>query len=415
MFTVTDAVDALAISQSEAETICGFITFKTLDINDVTTTDFYQLCSPPLDTTDSNSDGLFDSPAVYEIVDSLSGGDDVTGDYSLTAVSHGTGIIIDGAINYLPSADSDPQTWLNAFNYPFDVDASRTSNTHAITIPRGLFREFDIAVPAGDASTDDDTGLTFPVWVSKLQYISATSTVRWYFSTYNVTDTESGGSPSTEPVEFCYLDILSTSQPGDIIKIIPSQNLLLVEGTDAALWEQHFGRGHVVLSNVWLDLENEISDFYDAMASIAETPQITTFNASNTRISSFGLSRVPKYVPTIGQSRALKGSGERLGAKSPSDDNRFVTESDQGLGSKVDLDALYTPHAAINRFGYTGTLCHKLIKLEVDGTKVGTDANYYDTYILPRIVKLLGRSPIFGDIWFTGTRFMTFGNDSWIG
>lgn len=416
MTTVTDVVDQDAISTAEADTICGFITFRTLDIESVSVVDFYDLLAPPTDTTDADSDGYFDTPALYEVVDSVSGGINVTEDWNLTAVSHGTGLLTDGAVNPLPAADSDPQAWLNAFNFPFDVEANRTSSVHAIIIPKGLFREFDISVPAGDAPADDTTGLTFPVWVSKLQYISATSTIRWYFSTYNVTDDATGGSPSTEPVEFCYMDVLASNQPGDIISIIPSDNLELESGTNAAIWGQHFGRGHAVLSSVWENVDDVITDFFTDMGGIAENPQVTEFSQSSTRIGSFGLSRVPKYVPTIGQSQALRGSGSRQTAGTdPSDDNRYVTEDDQGLGDRVDLDATYTPHVAISRYGYKGTLCHKLIRLDLDGKKTGSDTTYYDTYVLPRLTALLGRAPVFGDVWFNGQRFMTYSGDAWVG
>jgi len=53
-----------------------------------------------------------------------------------------------------------------------------------------------------------------------------------------------------------------------------------------------------------------------------------------------------------------------------------------------------------------------MVRLIVNAS--GTDHDY-DTDVLPRLRILLGRNPIFGDIWYDGTRFKTYNGDSWIG
>ena len=102
---------------------------------------------------------------------------------------------------------------------------------------------------------------------------------------------------------------------------------------------------------------------------------------------------------------------------SPSYDNRFVCEQDQGLGNQVDLEAVpgVVPNAAIDRYGFSGSLTHKIIKLVVDADQLGNDSTFYDTQLLPRLRALLGRDPQFGDFWYNGTRLMFNNGDSWQG
>lgn len=408
--------DNTAISPSESETVAGFITFRTLDNELLANQTFFDLLAPPDDTTDSNADGFFDDPAVYEIVDTVAGGASITDDFGTTALNHGTGVLSDNAWNAIPELDSDIQSWIVAFNFPFDAEASRTS-ANSIEIPAGLFREFDITAPAGDNPTADTSGLFFPVYVSRIERRDDSSTqLRFYFATYNVTDEESDGAPSTTPVEFAVLDLSTSMIPGDIVEITPIENLKLETGTDGDNFGQHFGRGHVVLSSLWGGTTTEVADFFEAFDSIATDPADTSFSAGATRISAFGISRVPKYIPTIGQSRALNGSTSRLDPPiHPDFDNRYVTEQDQGLGQRIDLEAEagITANANIERYGYSGSLCHRAIKMVVDAGNLGNDSSYYDTHILPRLTILLGRAPAFGDIWFNGTRFMFYNGDSW--
>lgn len=409
----TTVEEAVSINPGEEETVAGFIIFKTMDTTTQSVQDFLDLLEPPTDETDANSDGNFDNPAIYEISDSSPGGPTASDDISLLAISHGTGLLTNSAWNAIPQLDSDIQSWLTSFNYPFDADANRTSST-GIVIPSGLFREFDLTVPAGDQPTGDTSGTFFPVWISRIEKIGTSSTLRFYFATYNVTDAASGGSPSTTAIEFASLDLLQTMTPGMIVEIVPIENLQLEPGVDE--YEQHFGRGHVVLSSLWDGTASDVSDFFDGFDVIVDNPQDTEFTRSSTRLCSFGLSRVPKYTPTVGQSRALQGStSRRTTAIPPSYDNRFVTEQDQGLGNQVDLESTIEPHAALDRYGYAGSLCHKQIKLVVDAELLGSDPTFYDTHVLPRLQVLLGRDPVFGDWWFNGSRNMFYNGDTWMG
>jgi len=407
--------ESVHLDTSEIETVTGFVTFKTLDTSDSTVQNFLNLLEPPDNLADLDSDGLYDEPSIYELIDAVP--NDPSGDFSGTSVSHGSGIFGVSAFNAIPALDSDIQSWINAFNYPFDASANRTS-TAGIVIPLGLFREFDIAVPAGDEPTGDTSGNFFPVWISRIERIGSTSNqLRFYFATYNVTDAATGGTPSTEPVEFATLDLTRDMTGGEIVDIVPLNNLQLHEGSDADQWGQHLGRGHAVLSSVWGGTSSDINDFFDEFALITDNPADTVYSKSATRLSSFGLSRVPKYTPTIGQAQALLGSSARLDSPAhPSNNNRYVTESDQGLGNAIDLEAQagITPHIAIERTGYTGALCHRAVKLIIDSTKVGTDeAGHYENEVLPRLRILFGRDPLFGDMWHNGTRVLLFNGDTW--
>lgn len=410
--------ETVVIDPGESETVTGFVTFRTLDTNDELVADFLNLLLPPGNMTDSDSNGLYDSPSTYEIVDTIPGGTNVTDDFSELALSHGTGLLTDSAWNAIPQLDNDNQSWLVSFNYPFDAKASRTS-TDGIVIPAGLFREFDIVAPAGDNPTGDSSGTFFPVWVSRIERIGTGSNeLRFFFSTYNVTDSEIGGSPSTSAIEFATLDLVRGYQDGEIVEIVPSENLKLITGGSATNFGQHFGRGHVVLSTLWNKLTSDIDNFFDSFDSIINSPIDTEFSKSSTRISSFGISRVPKYVPTVGESRALAGSTARLSNPIyPSDANRYITEQDQGLGNQVDLEAVsgITPNASIDKYGYTGALAHRCVKLTVAADSLGDNPATYNNDVLPRLRVLLGRDPKFGDFWYNGTRLMFYNGDSWQG
>lgn len=403
----------VVVGPTEFETFAGQFTLKTLNQEELAVKELYTAVAP-LNTTDSNNDGLYDSPSSYEIVDAILS--DPSGSYSQSVVSHGSGLFADNLLNKIPNLDSDSQAWLNSFNYPFGSSANLTS-ADSITIPVGLFQEFNITAPAGDASASDISGTTYPVWISRIERLDLASTqLRLWFATYNVTDASVGGTPSTETVEFATLDLVSSMQSGQIVKISPASGLLLKTGSD---WGQHFGRGHVVLSGKWDGTTSEVSDFFRAFVGIVQTPADTSFNKTSTRLSSFGVSRVPKYVPTIGQSNAMLGSTSRRSTPIyPSKDNRFVTESDQGIGDKIDLEAQsgISPVEGIDRYGYTGGLCRKLVHMVIDATKQPTGANnFYETKILPRLVVLLGRQPIFGDEWYDGTRFKRYNGTAWVG
>lgn len=418
LYPVPSTEETNYIPVGEAATVGGFILFKTLDVNLSSTQDFYNLLEPPLNTTDSNADGIYDYPAIYEIADMVAGGASVTDDIFTSTLSHGSGLLTDSAWNAIPELNSDVQSWITAFNYPFDSEVNLRSGDN-IAIPKGIFREFNLTVPAGDQPTGDTTGTFYPVWISKIRRVDTLSNhIRIYFATYNVTDPESGGSPSTASIEFATLDLLRTYSSGEIIEIVPIDNLQLKVSTNTQA-QQHFGRGHVVLSSLWDNVTTDIATFFNSFLALVPSPNADTpYSLSSTRISSFGLSRVPKYVPTIGQSRALLGSTtRRLTPIDPSYDNRYVCEQDQGLGNSLDLEsqAGITPNAAIDRYGSTGALVHRIVRLVIDATQLGTDPAFYDTHVAPRLRILLGRDPAFGDFWYNGTRLMFFNGDSWQG
>lgn len=398
--------ESIVIDQGEAETVAGNLIFRTLDTELEANQSFFDLVAP-VDLTDLNNDGYYDNPAVYEIVDSVAGGGSITGDYSLSVLSHGTGLLTDSAWNLIPELDSDIQSWIASFNYPFDSEANRRSED-GIVIPSGLFREFNIVAPASDEPDSSSDGRSYPVWISRIQRVSSTSNqLRFYFATYAVTEI-----PSTVPVEFATLDLFSSYVAGQIVEITPYDNLFMKVGVDAASWQQGFGRGHVVLSSLWGTTTTEVADFFDAFDSLISVEFDTIYPKASTRISSFGANRVPKYIPTYGQSQALVGS-----SGTPSDANRYITEADQGTGDTVDLEAQpgISSNSAIDRYGYTGALAHRVVKLIINSTNLGDSANFYDTHILPRLRILLGRDPIFGDFWYNGTRLMFFNGDTWQG
>ncbi len=405
---VTSDEESVAINPGESETVAGFLIFRTLDLDLEETMNFLNILDPPSDTT-IGSDGFYINPTEYEVANSISGGPTIINDFSIFSMSHGTGLLTDSAWSSIPQLDSDTQSWLISFNYPFDANANRVSGDN-ITIPGGLFKEFSITAPAGDRPSDDNSGLTYPVWLSRIEKTD-TNQLRFYFATYNITD----NSPSTVAIEFATLDLSRTMVHNEIVDIIPASNLLLQDGSE---FGQHFGRGHVVLSSLWEHITNDVNNFFDAFDLIPVTPADTEFSISSTRISSFGVSRVPKYIPTIGQSHALRGSTSRRTTQiSPSNDNRYVTELDQGLGNQVDLESRpgITPHSAIDRYGHAGSLNHRIVRLVVDATAVGDSPTFYNDHVLPRLRALLGRDPQFGDFWFNGTRLLFMNGDSWQG
>jgi hypothetical protein len=158
-------------------------------------------------------------------------------------------------------------------------------------------------------------------------------------------------------------------------------------------------------------------DFFNSMSALGSVVN-TIFTVSSTRISSFGLNRSPKNIPTNGQNSALAGSvgiGRRNVPLNPNNTNRFVTELDEGLGEQIDLNQRdgILPNVAIDRIGFTGTRIHKLIYLGIDHDLVADDDNFYNNHVLPRLVILLGREPIFGDEWYDGRVFAKYNGNSW--
>jgi hypothetical protein len=404
----TSADESVVVPQGESETIDGFITFRTLDLTDSTVTSFLDVVEPPTDTT-TGPGGLFITPNVIQVLDSVAGGSGVTDDFNLVSVSHGTGLLTLSATNPIPPIDATVESWLNTFNYPFDVNATLQSSTvTSVTIPTGLFREFNMVVPASDVPTGDSSGNYFPVYLSRIERSDTTSdTLVFYFATYNVE------TPSIVPIEFATLTLERTFTAGQVVSIVPSDDLWVNEDGDE--WLQGFGEGHVVLSDLWGSTSSTVSDFFDAFVPLIGSPAEAVFTQETTRVSSFGLTRLPKYTPTAGQAAALRGT--RAGTSDPSATNRYVVEGDQGTGDQVDfathasLAADKREHPDIERFGYTGSLAHRIVRLSVNagGNLV------YTTDILPRLRILLGRDPQFGDFWYDGTRLKFFNGSTWQG
>jgi hypothetical protein len=340
----------------------------------------------------------------------------------MNPVAHGAGMLVDSAYNSVPDLASSISNWVQAFNYPFRYSANRRSFTVTsqgpVYIPIGMFNEFNITAPAGDEPTGDDSGENYPVWISRIKRGTLTSddptnnTITMFFATYNVTD----DAPSTAPVEFGYLTLSRNSAGGDVVKITPINNLMDVQGANSEFFNQQFGRGHVVLSAKWLGAREEIEEFFDMFGYIIGDDDIS-FLKDSTILSSYGISRIPKYTPTLGQSQALSGTAARRDDPvHPSDTNRYVTEADDGFGDRIDLidDLEFEVNPDIERFGYSNSLVRKAVVLVVNSS--GTH-HEYERDILPRLRCLLGRDPQMFDLWFDGNRFKTYDaiSGSWIG
>jgi hypothetical protein len=120
----------------------------------------------------------------------------------------------------------------------------------------------------------------------------------------------------------------------------------------------------------------------------------------------------------MGMNHAMYGStgvGRWTTPVTPSENNRFVCERDQGLGNTVDLEAQVgiSPQSSIQRYGYSGSLCHKIVKMVLLADEIPADPNFYENQILPRLTVLLGRAPVFGDQWYNGTRLIFWNGDTW--
>lgn len=394
--------EPLVLPQSESETIGGFITFRTLPTGDAGVQAFLNVLAPTMPDTDSN--GVYLSPTIVELNDSLPGGAGVTNGFDFVAVSHGSGLLTLSATNPIPSIDSTVTTWINTFNYPFDSTATlQASSATGVVIPTGLFKEFNILAPASDEPTGDVSGNYFPVYVNRIERLDPTAdNLRFYFATFNV------DSPSIVPVEFATLDISRTMAAGRIVPINPNKTLFPTKADDSN-WQQGFGQGHVVLSDLW-SMGSTVSDFFDSFQSIIDDPAQAIFTKEATRISSYGVSRASKNSPTSGQAAALRGS--KAGISDPSSANRFVVEGDQGKGTQVDLVGLHGENPDIERYGWAGSLTHRVVSLVMNS---GGDDHDYDTDVLPRLRSLYGRDPGFGDFWWDGTRLKFHNGDTWVG
>jgi hypothetical protein len=186
---------------------------------------------------------------------------------------------------------------------------------------------------------------------------------------------------------------------GTIVAIQPIENLFPSQAGDTD-WMQGFGKGHVKLSVKWGATSSEVDTFFDAIAAVTDDPPEILFTKAVTRLSPWGVNRIPEYTPTVGQAMALHGS---LGdTEPPSGTNPFVVAMDQGGGDVVDLDSMsgISPNADIESTGRAGGLVHRIVVLVVDSAGTNHD---YDNDILPRLQVLLGRDPDWFDFWFDGT------------
>jgi len=409
---VSSDEETVVIDAGELETIGGQVVFRTLDTTDSSYNVFLKALAPPSNTSDSNGDGIYDSPAVYEMKATPPGGITQPDDFLAGSLNHGTGILVSSAVNSVPSTDSDFNTWLSSNNYPFRIGATRTS-IQGITIPSALFREFSIVAPAFDEETGDTSLQNHPVYVSRIERLDDLATqLKFYFTTHTITP---DGTP--DEVEFATLTLHKDWAAGRIVNIEPNDDLLSQTGSDQINFRQGFGMGHVVLSTVWGSSSDEVDNFFESFLAILDVSASTTYVKSSSILSSYGICRVPAYTPTKGQWEALSGSSARRDTPlNPSDSNRFITESDEGLGDAVDFRTLagfpddLRENEDFEPIAYKATSIHKLVKLVINSDG---DNHDYNTDILPRLRCLFGRDPVFGDEWYNGTYFMRYNGDAW--
>lgn len=388
------------IATAESETIGGTIVFKTADTTESEVSSFLDLAIPT---------------GTYDIADSVGGTID---SFDLGSVPNGTGMLTSSAYNSIPDLGSDPANWIAAFNYPFDINVgSMPSDDSTVVLYSGMFSDFNITVPASDRPTGDVTAEFFPVWMSKIVKTSdSPATLVLTFSTFSI------DQPGT-PVEFAEMTLADSGSyvAGQIVEITPKNHLFTLKSSADTSWYQEFGRGHAQLSHAWGPSGGGFTAFFTQFPSIGSFTTEWSFSVTSTRVSAYGLSRVPQYSPTAGQAAALASTSARFTTPVfPSNTNRFITEKDEGLGNAINLDAAgpsatpaYTSNAAIEQYGYAATSCRKIVKLVIDITH--DEANFYTNNILPRLTILFGRAPIFGDVWYNGSRFMTFNGDAWCG
>jgi hypothetical protein len=387
---------------TESGTIAGYVVYRTLNLAE--NSSFFDALQPAVGSTG-------DVPVIYEITNTLAGGGTENDpDYSYSAVSHGTGILVSSAYNLIPPIGIDQETILTALNFPWypDTTMNALDNT-AVIIPNMLFSNFKITAPSGnrDSGVNEDN---YPVFLTKIRRINTTSTqLQLFFSTYNTII----GSTSKDLMEFATITLDLDYEGGQIIEITPYRNLRDNSTSDWELFGQDFGSGVVTLSSVWDTNKDSIKAFFDTFIDISDEPADRLFMA---QLSEWAIDRSARTTPTIGESQALAGStARRSNPINPSDTNRYVTESDQGLGDEINLLEDFTENPDISNVGYTGSLLRKSVVLKVN---TANDANYnYDTDILPRLIKLLGRSPAHGDEWFEGTTFKRYDGTTgvWIG
>ena len=395
-----------AIPTTEYSAIAGYVMFRTLDTE--IDSAFFDALAPSIATSTVTAGEW----AQYEISDTIIGGTGVEGDYTFPSTVHGTGLLVASAYNLIPPVGVDYSSILNALNYPWRIGSNlgsiEGSSTGNVAIPVGMFSQFMLAAPVGDRDTAIEDN--YPVMCTRIRRLDGSANkIELIFSTYNTII----GNTSKAMIEFASLTLTRGSVPGTIVEIVPSKSLRNNSDSDWQLNYQNFGSGYVILSDSWTT-SNEIESFFDTFLQIIDEPADRLFNA---QLGEFALHRTPLQIPTIGESSAMAGStSRRINPIHPSDKNRFVCESDQGLGDKIDLiEAGFSENNDIDNFGYVGALLRRSIVLKVNSAN---DVNFdYDTDILPRLRKLLGRDPIHADEWFDGVVWKRFDgiSETWIG
>lgn len=392
------------IPSNQQGTIAGFVTFRTLDVENEA--EFFANLAPAVDATAVVT--ALECPTDYEITDTPAGGAAVDNDFSLVATSHGTGLLVVSAYNTVPPIGVDENSVLAALNFPWRSGTSLSSVDSLSTIPSLLFSDFSITAPQGDRTISLEEN--YPVTLTKIIRLdSDADQLQFVFSTVNTII----GSTSSEMIEFASMVINRSGTPGDIVEITPRLNLRDNESSDSELSFQNFGSGFAILSSAWTT-DAGISAFFDSFKGIVDDPASRSFTAV---LSDFSVQRSPLNIPTLGQASALEGSSSRRDVPlNPSDDNRYVTELDEGLGDSVTFtDEGLEANDDINDVGYKGGRVNKSVSLIVN---TANDAKFnYADHILPRLKLLLGRSPIHGDEWFDGTTFKRYDglSNSWIG
>lgn len=403
--TVSEFDNPLPSDQENA--IAGYVVFRTLDLED--NSSFFNALAPSVGSTTDSFE-----VTEYEVSNTSAGGPSVDNDFSFASMSHGSGLLVVSSYNLIPPVGTDTLSVLAALNFPWRQDTNLTSTDKLSTVPSLLFSQFMMTAPMGNRGSTLEEN--FPVYLSRIRRLDdSANKLQFVFSTNNtIID-----STSDEQIEFASLVIDRgnfgiTSGPGTLIEITPLLNLKNNQSASSELFKQNFGSGYVILSSEWAT-NTAIQDFFDSFKSIVDDPSERYFNAI---VSDFALHRSPFNIPTIGQAQALKGSTSRRDQPIyPSDDNLYITESDQGLGEKVDFREVddIDDNDSISPEAYRGSKLSQSFVLVVD---TSNKANFdYDNDILPRIMYLLGRSPIQGDEWFDGTTFKKYDqlSNAWIG
>ena len=391
------------IPSNESTSIAGFVIFRTLSILD--NIDFFSYIAPPEETELTST--TFVDPNIYEISDTPPGGSGSQGDFSFDAMLHGTGLLTASAYNVIPPIGATESTILNALNYPWMQNTNLISTDQYTTIPALLFSSFIITGPMGNRNDQ----IKFPVMLSKIRRLDVNAnSLELTFSTNNTII----GSSSTTLIEFAVCIIERNMSPGDIVNIIPLNNLKNVQDSFSEMFGQNFGSGYAILSSRWQS-DPSITAFFDSFITLITEPPNRFFSA---QLSELAVHRTPLNIPTIGEALALSGSSSRRQIPlHPSNDNRYVTELDQGLGDKIDFRTIsgIVDNSDIDPVAYRGSLLTRSFILKVNtANNAGFD---YQNDILPRIIHLLGRTPIHGDEWFDGTTFKKYDqlSDAWVG